>query len=512
MVWPDNVDQASRETPTLGARFIATVILAAVIPLGALGLWTTQSAARSGADLLRTQLDSQLSELSRDVLRRWDNRRADILLLTENEAVRLELSNARDVDSLSSAPPFVKHAFSQMTGLNHVVLRDRSGHVRWTLDAPGFASLQRQSAARNDDVRGIPVHLPVTDLISRDTIGSVDAVIQAVMLLPVPAGPPPVNGPLTGVFLPDGRSIVSPLIDERLFSDDQVQWSGTRWLTVRRQLTEPAIEIAVAGALDPYAGVFKQTARRAAAMFVAAALAIAILLVTITRRTTRAVERKFAQREALAAVGEFASELAHEVRNPLSAIRLDLQRLEEVAESPAAVRANASRVLRQIDRLNRAVTGALRVSRGDSGHGRRVPLSDIIEHARRAAEPEFTDRGASLVVQAMPPIELEADAEALEQVFLNLLINAAHALNAGGSATVSAVEHADTVEITVSDKGIGMTSEQIEDAKRPYRSTKSNGTGLGLKIARRIVTNHHGEIDLESAAGLGTTVRVTLRR
>ena len=501
--------KAAREAP-LGRRFLTTVVLAAIIPLGALGWWNVNSAAKSGADLLRTHLDGQLSQLAEDVGRRWEQRRADILLLTENEPVRLALVKEVEAGKSEPVPPFVLRAFAQMSGLNHLVIRDRSGRIRWTLEAPPLGEGQRQSGTITRDIRGIPVHLPITDLQNGDTIGSVDATLRAVMLLPIPVGAPPPGGPLTAVFIPGGGSIVSPLVDQRLFNSDQVRWSGSRWLTVRRHLTEPPIEIAVAGALDPYAIVFEHTARVAAATFVIAALAIAALLVTITRQTTLAVERTLAQREALAAVGEFASELAHEIRNPLTAIRLDLQRMDEVAESPMVVRTSATRVLRQIDRLDRAVTGALRVSRAGSGQQRRVLLGDVVQHARQAAEPEFAHRQASLNVPAIPPIELDGDAEALEQVFLNLLINAAHALGTGGTATLVVVARVDSVEIRLSDDGTGMTTEELVAANRPYRSSKHDGTGLGLKIARRIVANHRGDLALQSTVGVGTTVRVTL--
>ena len=233
---------------------------------------------------------------------------------------------------------------------------------------------------------------------------------------------------------------------------------------------------------------------------------------TLTNRVAREVERELAQREALAAVGEFASELAHEVRNPLTAIRLDLQRVEELATDAAVVRGIVPRVLRQVERLDRAVTGALRVlarrvdsSRLDPTHGRARRCWSGSGAGVRASHGTL-----SIDRESVRAIQLDADADALHQLFLNLLINAAQSLSSHGEARVSASRRNEWIEITIADNGAGMTAQQLAAATEPYRSSKRNGTGLGLKIARRIVTSHGGRMTLTSAVGGGTTVVVTL--
>jgi signal transduction histidine kinase len=275
---------------------------------------------------------------------------------------------------------------------------------------------------------------------------------------------------------------------------------------------EPPIELALAGALDPYVSPFERTATRGALALLISATVIGVVITLLTRRMTREVEHELAQRESLAAVGEFASELAHEVRNPLTAMRLDLQRVEEVAADTEAVRAIVPRVLRQIDRLDRAVTGALRVARGGSMESHRVDLREVLEAARRTAEPEFKQRNAQVRIESGDGavLSVDGDAGALEQLFLNLLINAAHALSPSGEARVEASRRNGSVEVTIVDTGAGMTPAQLEDIERPFRSSRRSGTGLGLKIARRIVASHHGEIEMTSRAGVGTTVRITL--
>ena len=499
-------------TPLLRRRIILTVVLGAVLPLGLIGLWTTQGAARSGRALLRSQLEAQLDQTVRELETRLDRRRSDLLLLAENEPVRLALRDSTDPNA--PIPPFVQRVFGQLTGFNRVVISDRAGRARWTLDAPGLTTIRNGEPAPRADYRGVDIRLPITDLIAGDTIGSLEASVRAALLVPSVAVAPSAGSPVTALYLPDAGSIVPPSVDERLFRDESVQWNGYRWLSVRRTLPEPAVDVVVAGALDPYVGPFQRTARTSAAVLLGAAILVVTIIVALTQRMTREINREFAQREALAAVGEFASELAHEVRNPLTAIRLDLQRVEEAAADEATVRGIVPRVLRQIERLDRAVTGALRVSRSGSTAAQPVELRDILESARRAAEPEFSHRRATLSVEStpVPRIELDGDAGALEQMFLNLLINAAHALPPGGEARVATSERDGVVEVTVTDNGGGMTPQQLERVQEPFRSTKRDGTGLGLKIARRIAASHRGELAFESGIGQGTTVRVTLPR
>lgn len=497
--------------PPLGRRIVLTVVLGAVLPLGLIGLWTTQSAARSGRELLRTQLEAELDRSVRELEGRLERRTSDLLLLAENEPVRLALRDSAAADA--GVPEFVVRAFSQMQGFNRVVIRDAAERTRWTLEAPGVMSVDVRPP-QFGDTRGVRVRLPVMDLVAGDTIGSVEASIRAALLVPSLGTTPSPGGTLIALFVRDDGAIVPPTVDERLFRDEGVEWSAHRWLSVRRRLEQPAVEVVVAGALDPYVVPFRRSARTGATALLVAALAIVLVVVVLTQRMTREIDREFAQREALAAVGEFASELAHEVRNPLTAIRLDLQRVEEVASDGAAVRGIVSRSLRQIERLDRAVTGALRVARGRSATMRSVRLNDVIVAAARAAEPEFAHRHASLRVDPTTAlqIELDGDAGALEQMFLNLLINAAQSLSMGGGARVSTSVHNGVVDVAIVDNGAGMSRQQLEQVQEPFRSTKRDGTGLGLKIARRIAGTHGGEIALESSLGFGTTVRVRFPR
>jgi signal transduction histidine kinase len=498
---------ASPDRRALGRRYLVAVVVGSVLPLAMVGFWTTRSAARSGRTLLRTQLDAALGQTVREVEARWTSRRSDLLLLAENEAVRLTLS---DTAGPQQIPMFVRRVWEQRTAFNHVVIRDRAGRARIVLETPSFSPSERASSP-SLDLRGVVVRLPVTDLATGDTIGAVEAQLRAAALLPNVSSAPATDAPVTAVVIAGTAPIAPPSVDPRIFDDESVAWNGRHWLSVRRHFTQPQLDLVIAGPVDPYVTPFERTARTATAALLAATIGVLVFVIVVTRRMSRDVERELAQREALAAVGEFASELAHEVRNPLTSVRLDLQRVNEVASEPQSVQHIASRVLRQVERIDRAVTGALRVARGGAFEQRTVDLRVVLENARRTAEPEFAHRGARVALGATPErLELDGDAAALEQVFLNLLINAAHALSSGGSAHIDAEPHDGMIEVTVTDTGTGMTTRQLAETHEPFRSSKRDGTGLGLKIARRIVANHRGELSVTSELGRGTTVRVTL--
>lgn len=493
--------------PTLGRRFALVVVFGAILPLGAVALWTTRNAAGSGRTLLRSQLESQLAQTVADARERWEFLRSQLLTLGENEPVRLALLDSGS--ARTAVPPFVRQTFGQMTGLNRVVLRDRRGSERWTLGAAPFGS-NGTTSQRADAERGMVVRVPVTDLASGDTIGSIEATILIETLVPAATRLAVPEGPLTAVFA--DRAMVPSGADETLFADEQVEWGGHRWLTVRQRLADLDLDIAIAGALDPYVGLFGRAAGRATVAVLLVSAMVAVLMVWWTRRLTSGVERELAQRKALAAVGEFASELAHEVRNPLTAMRLDLQRVEEEAAQAETVRGIVPRVLQQIDRMDRAVTGALRVARGGSVEPRPVDLSEVLHSARRTAEPEFSRRGArvSIEIERRELPDLDGDAGALEQLFVNLLVNAAQSLGAAGKVHVTVARRNGTVDVTIRDTGSGMTPEQLARVQQPFGSSRRDGTGLGLKIARQIVASHRGSLEIRSAPDEGTTVRVTL--
>ncbi len=210
--------------------------------------------------------------------------------------------------------------------------------------------------------------------------------------------------------------------------------------------------------------------------------------------------------------GDAVARLAHEVRNPLTAIQIDLQRVEEALPSRSDLLVPLRRALREVARLDRVVSGALRVTRSGNIESGLIDLAEPLRHAIEVAGSAFAQSGSSVELAGAEqgPIAVRGDASALEQVFLNLLLNAAQALRAGGRASVSFARNDGLARVVVRDGGVGMDAELLGRAFDPFVTTRPDGTGLGLSIARQIVLAHGGFIELESAPGVGTTVRVSL--
>ena len=224
----------------------------------------------------------------------------------------------------------------------------------------------------------------------------------------------------------------------------------------------------------------------------------------------RTLISELSERRALAAVGEFAAALAHEVRNALTAIQIDLERVDERTED-AKNRTLIDRTLVHVRRLDAAVTGSLRIARSGRVEPADVIVSDLLDDTARVAEPSFTAAGAMLTNAGCDgSIVVRGDAEALHQLVLNLLLNAQQALAPGGDASYSVIRSGTCAVIAVVDSGRGMTGEQVERAFDPYYTTRPKGTGLGLPIARQIAAAHGGSLTIESVPERGTRVEVRL--
>jgi two-component system sensor histidine kinase HydH len=212
-------------------------------------------------------------------------------------------------------------------------------------------------------------------------------------------------------------------------------------------------------------------------------------------------------------VGEFAASLAHEIRNPLTAIRVDLQHLTRHAKPDVAEREALDRALRQVDRLDRAVSSALELARGGAVHLTPTPLDPVIRDDIAAAGPEAAQRQTrvSHTPGTGSGVSVLADAGALHQLFLNLLLNAIQAVDNGGTVQVESAREDDRVVVSITDDGRGIPADQQARIFDPFYTTKSGGTGLGLAVARRIVISLGGEITIRSGESRGTTATVVLR-
>jgi two-component system sensor histidine kinase PilS (NtrC family) len=231
------------------------------------------------------------------------------------------------------------------------------------------------------------------------------------------------------------------------------------------------------------------------------------------------LEREVRRHDRLAALGRVAAAIAHEIRNPLASMRGAVQVLgSEIALSEEQQQL-MSIVLRESDRLDRIITDFLMYARPRRPEMERVDLNDLLEETLtllRFSTELSSERHQLIAHPAAEAALVEADAGQIRQVFWNLSRNAITAMPDGGTLTISIARssapsdgHAEQIEVTFSDTGIGMNEEQVERVFEPFSSFSSGGTGLGMSIVYQIVNEHQGRISIRSAPGQGTAI--TLR-
>lgn len=224
--------------------------------------------------------------------------------------------------------------------------------------------------------------------------------------------------------------------------------------------------------------------------------------------------RELVQVKKLAAIGTLAAGVAHELNNPLNNIYLSTQVLtRELGDAaPPAVRETADDILGQTKRVKKIVADLLEFARGREPRLREVELNRLILEAFTRAGAG-ADGAVELRFDPDPAgVLLQADAEQLEQVFINLFTNASEAMQQRGAVTVRVQSADEALTVAVSDSGSGIPRDALDKVFEPFYTTKDKGTGLGLAIVFNIIKKHYGEITVESEQGKGTTFTIVLPR
>lgn len=214
--------------------------------------------------------------------------------------------------------------------------------------------------------------------------------------------------------------------------------------------------------------------------------------------------------DRLAALGQLSAGLAHELRNPLGTIRASAEMLaRQVSEENEVAREVAGFIATEVDRTNSLVTRFLQFARPLELRLDKSDLAHMLDRAISIAEREVD--GIAIYRNYEPGIPpFPFDAELMEHVFYNLIVNAAQATPKGGTVTVKSRAHGNMAEIAVIDRGYGITPETMKNIFNPFFTTKSQGVGLGLAIVAKIVDQHGGKIAVESQPGEGSIFCVSL--
>ena len=225
------------------------------------------------------------------------------------------------------------------------------------------------------------------------------------------------------------------------------------------------------------------------------------------------VEEQLRQNEQLSALGLLAAEVAHEIRNPLTVLKMLYHSLD-LKFPEGDPRAKDARIIdEKITQLNKIVEQILDFARTTEPQLAPVHLNQLLEELGLLVRHKLKHQGIEWTLKAGPDLPpVMGAATQLEQAFLNLILNAAEAMPDGGTLTIktTALPSAQ-VAVAFKDTGVGMSKEQQQRAfKTVLATTKAKGTGLGLAIVGRIIETHHGQIRIHSRAGRGTTLRILL--
>ena len=231
-----------------------------------------------------------------------------------------------------------------------------------------------------------------------------------------------------------------------------------------------------------------------------------------TTADLRKTEAQLIRSEKLAALGQLAAGIAHEIRNPLTSINILIHSLTENFPPETAHHEDLQVIEEEISRINEIVDQFLRFARPAPPLLKKTDALSIFEETLQLLRPQI-EKNRIIVekeFRALPPISM--DREQMKQVILNLLLNAIQAMPNGGHLTLRGriLENDRWVTLSIQDSGIGIPSEDMNKLFDPFFSTKEGGVGLGLSIAHRIIDQHHGKIEVDSATGKGTLLTVWL--
>jgi len=233
------------------------------------------------------------------------------------------------------------------------------------------------------------------------------------------------------------------------------------------------------------------------------------------RESREEIERlhrtQMSRAEHLATLGELATGLAHEIRNPLAGIAGVIEIIGRDLPSTSPARAVVKDVRQEIAQINHILNDLLQTARPHPPQIRKSDLNTTVEHAVMLARQQALSKPIEIVLTKSSDLpEIEHDSDQIHQVLLNLLLNSIQAIDGKGTIEVKLKLQGSLAAIVVADSGRGISPEHLPNIFRPFYTTKGDGTGLGLSLARRIVEEHHGRIEVTSSVGKGSKFVVLL--
>ena len=225
-------------------------------------------------------------------------------------------------------------------------------------------------------------------------------------------------------------------------------------------------------------------------------------------REIEALREQVRHKDRLAAIGEMAATVAHEIRNPLGGIRgfAALLARDIPADDPRA--RLVDKVLAGTKDLDRVVSELLEYTRPLHLRTRATRCSDLVDAA--LGYVDLTGREITVECDVDPSMAAQVDPDKMRQVLLNILLNAVQSISGSGTINIACTRLERLVQVSVRDTGCGMTPEQLKSVFSPFFTTKEKGTGLGLAVAEKIVEAHGGSIEAVSEPGMGSVFHISM--
>jgi signal transduction histidine kinase len=228
-------------------------------------------------------------------------------------------------------------------------------------------------------------------------------------------------------------------------------------------------------------------------------------------RELKESQERLLRSERFAAVGEAASYVSHEIKNPLMVIGGLAHQVAKRLEDRPELQEKLRLIREEVRRLETFLGDLRDFTRPAQPVMTEVNLNQVIQEVEKLLETEAKKRGIEIVEDLdsrLPPVS--ADPNQMKQVLLNLMKNALEAMDGGGRLVLKSGAEEEMVWFSVTDTGVGMSPEVLAKIFNPFFTTKDKGTGLGLAVIHKIVTDHHGSILVESTPGQGSTFVVKL--
>lgn len=227
--------------------------------------------------------------------------------------------------------------------------------------------------------------------------------------------------------------------------------------------------------------------------------------------TVKRLEKELQRNERLAALGKMAAGVAHELRNPLSSIKGLAVLLKSNFSAPSKEAETADILVKEVERLNRSIGELLDYAKPGQLKREPVSIDELIGKTVSLVQVDAESFGIAIRVDIEEHLpQVLVDADKMNQVFLNLFLNAIQAMEQGGELTVGTKREQRTITVIIRDSGVGIEPENLGRVFDPYYTTKNDGTGLGLAMSAKIVEEHGGSIEISSDVGQYTEVRVVL--